>query len=225
MTLAYANAPLISETAAAVFNAAERPRLASNAELGHLKLATALEHWHEFIFDHNRLPLEGGRINLHLQSPIKLRLDTISFIFEVVDWGIKVDVSQVAELPALLARRFLELFSASENDALTTESRTAYIRISDYINFSQFSVDRAPARYIEGEVISSGKTEIIVEWHDGKRERLRDNIARPLSELIKGDRFSAWVKLNSENHVTNIERISLLPPLSEQHNIVTHAAD
>jgi hypothetical protein len=225
MNLAFANAPLISETAAAAFNAVERPRLANNAELRHLKLATALEHWHEFIFDHNRLPIEGGRICLHLRLPIKLRLDTTSFTFEAVDWGIKIDAAQVADLPAMLARRFLELFSASENDALTVESRAAYIRISDYINFSQFSVDRSPARYIEGEVITSGQTEIIVEWHDGEKERLRGNITRSLSELIKGDRFSAWVKLNSENHVTHIERISLLPPLPTQHNIVTYAAD
>lgn len=67
---------------------------------------------------------------------------------------------------------------------------------------------------MEGRLESNAQV-TIVEWHDGNLETLDWKVARALSEVNIGERFSAFVKLGNENKPIAMERISLLPTASE----------
>jgi len=184
--------------------------MVNRAELPPGRQPVTLDHWREYVLEKSILPLEGGRIHLKLRNALRLKLNIDTFRFEVIDWGVSFDVTDMPGLPSLLSRRFLELFSAAENDTISPADRDAYLHISDYVDFRQFTIDRAPPRYLEGEMITTSD-QVLVEWHDGRRERLPPDVARSLGDLKKGDHFSAWVKLGDEDRAQSIERVKLLP--------------
>lgn len=171
------------------------------------------ENLTEFQFAHTVIPLEGGQQCLRLLKPLQLQI-TPALEFEVRDWGIKMDCLKLPDLPREVARRFLFLLSAAENERLTEKDQADWVRISDYIDFRQFSVDRSPPRYQEG-LLTSKKEKVIVEWHDGKREILPWKARRALADVDVGERFSAYVKLGKDDVTIGIERVTLLGLASE----------
>jgi hypothetical protein len=170
-------------------------------------------HLTEFEFKQTIIPLEGGQQCLRLLKSLHLNIDE-KFEFEVQDWGIKMDCLKLPDLPRELARRFLFLLSAAENEQLTEQDQADWVKISDYIDFRQFSIDRSPPRYQEG-VLQSNKEKFIVVWHDGTREALSQKAARALGDLNAGERFSAHVKLGKNDETIGLERVSLLRPASD----------
>lgn len=186
-----------------------RPAVADHVQLSKSRHALAIESWHEFELEQKVFEIEGGQSHIRLTRPLRLRLNLDTFIVEVIDWEVSVAATKLVELPKLIVRRFLELFSAAEVNALTSEERRAYIAISDYVDFRQLTIERAPPRYLEGEILAV-QPNVVVEWHDGSTERLKDSPAKALSDLIKGDKFSAWVKLGLDNQSLSLERVKLL---------------
>jgi hypothetical protein len=178
-----------------------------------LKADEEPKHLAEFQFAQTVIPLEGGQQCLRLLKPLQLQINQ-ELEFEVRDWGIKMDCLELPELPREAARRFLFLLSAAENEQLTEKDQADWVRISDYIDFRQFSVDRSPPRYQEG-VLSSNKEKFIVEWHDGTHETLPQKAALALGDINVGERFSAHVKLGKDDATMALERVSLLGPASE----------
>jgi len=165
-----------------------------------------------FEFSQRVISLEGGQQRLRLLKPLYLQIDH-SLKFTVKDWGLQMDCAQLTELPREIARRFLFLLSAAERENLTENDQADWLRISDYVNFRQFSIDRSPPRYQEGMLVSN-KEKWIVEWHDGTRETLRREAFRALADVNPGERFSAYVKLGNNDETVAIERVSLLGPAS-----------
>lgn len=168
------------------------------------------KHFGEFQLTQTMIPLEGGQHCLRLLKPLTLKVQQ-NLRCEVQDWGINVDYSEVPHLPREIARRFLFLLSAAENEQLTDREQADLVQISEYIDFRQFSVDRSPPRYQEG-VVRSNKEKTIVEWHDGTRESLPRKAARALDEVNVGERFAAHVKLGKDDKTISIERVALLGP-------------
>jgi hypothetical protein len=166
----------------------------------------------EFQFAQTMIPLEGGQQSLRLLKPLRLKISP-DLRFTVGDWGIEMDCLQLPELPRELGRRFLFLLSAAENEQLTEQDQADWLRISDYIDFRQFSMDRSPPRYQEG-VLYSSSVKCLVVWHDGTREALPEKAARALGDINVGERFAAHVKLGKNDETIGIERVSLLGPAS-----------
>jgi hypothetical protein len=158
------------------------------------------------------IPLEGGQHCLRLRKPLTLKVNR-DLRCEVQDWGIEVNYSEVPHVPREVARRFLFLLNAAENEQLKEKDQADLVRISEYIDFRQFTIDRSPPRYQEG-ILRSNKENVIVEWHDGTRESLRRNAGRALDEVDIGERFAAYVKLGKDDQTVAIERVSLLRPVS-----------
>src|ERR1035437_2315013 len=69
------------------------------------------------------IPLEGGQHCLRLLKPLTLKVNQ-NLRCELQDWGIEVDYLEVAaNLPREVARRFLFLLSAAENEQLTEKDQ------------------------------------------------------------------------------------------------------
>lgn len=166
------------------------------------------DHWREFQFAPMVIPFEGGQQRLHLLKPLQLGI-TPDRRVSVKDWGIEMDCARLPELPREVARRFLFLLTAAEQEALTVEEQADVVRIADYVDCRQWCVDRSPPRYQEGMLLSN-KESCVVEWHDSSRETLDWKTARALDELNAGERFAAHVKLGKNDKTIRIERVSLL---------------
>jgi hypothetical protein len=170
--------------------------------------------FHAFEFEQTCFPLENGRMSLRLRKPLKLLIDLDSLQFEVEGWDVKMDCAQLPQLPREVARKFLQFLRGAEAETLSEQEQATWARMLDYADFKQFSIDRSPPRYMEGRLESNAQV-TIVEWHDGNRETLDWKVARALSEVNIGERFSAFVKLGDGNKPIAMERISLLPAASE----------
>jgi len=191
-----------------LFDFTARVPFAERAEYSGKRQPTA-EGFSTFAFEQTLIPLEGGRQILKLRRPLSLRLDGETMRFAVEDWGIELECTQLPFLPRALARRFLALFSAAEGTQMNAADEAAWLRITDYVDFQQFTIDRSAPRYMEGTLRSNASV-VIVEWHDGSRETIDWGVARALSELDLGERFSAFVRLGKDDKALAIERVSLL---------------
>lgn len=163
----------------------------------------------EFSFEQRVIPLEGGQHSLKLRKPLVLRINRDTLRFVVKDWGVELDCVELSRLPRELARRFLMLLNAAENECLGEADQADWLRISDYIDYQQFTIDRSAPRYVEGTLRRNADL-VLVEWHDGKSERLDHRLGRALSELDAGERFSAFAKLGRDSKTIALERVSLL---------------
>jgi len=108
------------------------------------------EAFRDFSFEQTVIPLEGGQHSLRLRKPLVLRINPENLRFLVKDWGIELDCLELSRLPRELARRFLKLLNAAENEDLGESDQADWLRISDYIDFQQFTIDRSAPRYLEG---------------------------------------------------------------------------
>lgn len=191
-----------------VFNREDvRQRL--SAEYSGRKDPTA-DTFSQFNFEQSVFPLEGGRVALRLRKPLTLKVDFTTLRFTVCDWGIEMDITELPHLPREVTRLFLRLLHAADNEALTEEEQARWLKITDYIDFKQFTIDRSPPRYLEGKLRTRGEV-TVVEWHDGETERLATQVARRLSDVDPGERFGAFVKLGKNDSTIDIHRVTLLP--------------
>jgi hypothetical protein len=165
-------------------------------------------HLKTFRFAQTIIPFEGGTQCLRLLKPLTLKIGE-ALRFKVQDWGIELDCADLPKLPREIARRFLFLLTAAENEQLNEVDQADWLRISDYVDFRQFTIDRSPPRYQEGTLLRNDVS-IVVEWHDGTRETLDSRTARSLSDVNVGERFAAHVKLGKDDRSMSIERVSLL---------------
>lgn len=115
-------------------------------------------------------------------------------------------------LPRAAVRKFLFLLDLAETENLTRLDKATWLRICDWVDFQQFSIDCAAPHYAEGMLCSRGKL-TVVEWCNGCRETLDWHVAQALREVDPGERFSAFVKLGKDNKALAIERVSLLSPV------------
>lgn len=160
-------------------------------------------------FPQKLIPLDAAGTLLRLWEPLVLHVDSINDEFRVEEWDIKDRCDNVHTLPEQLARKFIEYFGKSEQGRLTETEQKLWLKILDTVDYQHFSIQRAPAHYMEGLVHRNGQG-IRVEWMDGTKERLKPEVAAPLSFLQDGDEFSAYCKLGLDNEVISIERVTLL---------------
>lgn len=181
------------------------------------KVTPTEEVLREAIFESYYIPLEGGQQTVKLLTPLKLQMDYGKMTFKVVDWGIELNFSKLGELPREVARRFLKLLNAAENDQLTEQDQSYFLLISKYIDFQQFSIQRNVAVYAEGKLASNAEITVVI-WSNGNREKLDRPVAQALSEVDLGERFSAMVKFGKDNKAVKIESVALLPQIGSDED-------
>lgn len=164
-----------------------------------------------FTLEQPTISIEGGNQSLRLVKPLTLQMNFETMRFKVIDWGIEMDYLDLPRLPREIARRFLILFNNANNESFTEKDQADWLHIIDYIDFTQFSIDRSVPRYMTGTLLSRGD-HTFVEWHDGSHEKLHSNVASALNEVNVKEQFSAFVKLGRNNIVSAIERVSILQP-------------
>jgi hypothetical protein len=164
------------------------------------------EIFYDSEFDLHLIPLEGGNQMLRLRKPIVLRINPQTLRFAVVDWDIELDCAMLSHAPREMARHFLRLWNSAESESLGEQDQARWLRITEYVDFQQFSIDRSLPHYAQG-TLRSDTDLFVVEWDTGEREKLSRTVARALSEVNIGERFSAFVKLGKENKTLSMERV------------------
>lgn len=165
----------------------------------------------EYVFRTRILPLEGGRVLLRLYADPVVAVERDSMQCEVLRWGIKLPAVEVENIPRLMTRRFLELFSKADAGILSEQEESAWMEIVDQVDYAAFCSDRAAPRYVEGTYLNRSGRKCRVEWHDGEKETLTAEAARSLNALVPGDRFAGYAKLGRDGTARLLERITLLP--------------
>jgi hypothetical protein len=163
-----------------------------------------------YTFPQKLFPIDGGKTLLRLRSAPLLTVDKAALEFEIEGWDLRMKCADVYDVPRQIARRFLYLFGRSEQRLLSDEERSAWIQILDRVDSNQFSYDRSPPRYNEGILLQ--RDPIVIEWSDGKNEKLDAGVGAALMPLDPGDTFSAYVKLGRDNRSLEIERVMLIAP-------------
>lgn len=164
------------------------------------------------IYRHNcrYLPVEGGQILLRLRDDLQVALESGGRECSVEGWGVRVPVQKVYQLPGILARQFLKLFSKADAGTLDDQEKEVWLSILERVDYRRFSVDRAEPHYLEGEILQKQPKWVLVEWHDGEKVRIPYPAARALGALEIGDIFGARVKLGLDDDVRSIEAVRIL---------------
>lgn len=162
-----------------------------------------------FDFPQKLIPLDEAGELLRLWEPLELKVNPLDNTFHVGDWDITMPCDDVHLLPEKIARKFLVFFGKSETGRLSQNEEQQWLRILDTVDFQHFSVNRAPAHYMEGKLLRK-TPHTRVEWSDGSTDKLASEVSKKLSMLKEGDLFSAYCKLGLDNEVTAIERVLLL---------------
>jgi hypothetical protein len=163
-----------------------------------------------YTFPQTLFPIDGGKTLLRLRSAPVLSVDSGTLEFEIEGWGVRMSCADVHDVPRQIARRFLYLFGKSEQRLLSEQERLGWIEVLDRVDANQFSFDRSAPRYNEGVLLQ--RNPIVVEWSDGKNEKLDAKIGGALMPLDPGDTFSAYVKLGRDNKSLEIDRVMLIAP-------------
>ena len=160
--------------------------------------------------DRKVLGIEGGRLLIHLREPILVELDPQNWTGHVVGWNLVVPAGDIQLLPKILARKFLTLFSKADRNELSQHESAEWVEILDRVDYRRFSIDRAPARYLEGELLDRHSNFLRVKWHDGVVQKIERPLASALAALATGDEFGCYVKIGLNDEVKSIERLSIL---------------
>jgi len=157
------------------------------------------------------VPLEGGNVLLRLRQAAVVEIDLARRCYRIPNWGLEIPVGEFGEIPRLLARKFLELFSHAQFNRLSDSEKANWANILNEVDYAAFSNDRSAPRYVEGRIIGR-KPEVTVEWHDGERQIIPSRTAGALDLIKEGEDFGAFVKWGRGNRVQNVERVTLLSP-------------
>jgi hypothetical protein len=150
------------------------------------------------------IPLNEQGQCLRLWDAPMLVLDLIHGGCEVEDWGVSVDLADVTAVPREMAREFLRLWVKAEKGVLNAEERNRWGRIVEKVDYQHFCMDRAPARYVEGELQERAHDHAIVRWHDGSTEHVRGAAYRSLALVDRGEIFSAMVRFDRNERVSSL---------------------
>ena len=133
---------------------------------------------------------------------------------EVIDWGLKISLEQSGDLPRLIGRRFLELYSKAVTDNLHSEERDWLKSISKQMDYHSFAAARKLPRYREATLIRKTPA-LLVQFLAEQNVRLDSALVTKLYALEEGDRFGAWFTLDGDGNIADFQHILLLPPLHE----------
>lgn len=172
----------------------------------------------EIDYDFTSFPVEGD-VFVHVadpqRSPIRLGYRTgEEETLEVIDWGLIVPLEQSTDLPRLIGRRFLELYSKAVTGYLREEEREWLRKVSEQMDYHAFAAARKLPRYREATLVRKSPV-LMVQFIEDRNIHLDQRLAAKLVSIEPGERFGAWFRLGDNGEVTDFEHVLLLPGLNE----------
>lgn len=171
----------------------------------------------ELEYDQPSFPVEG-EVMVHVfdpaKNPIRLGYHRETDKLEVIDWGLQIPIEEAHDLPRLIGRRFLELYSKATSGVLKEEERGWLQKVSEQMDYHRFAATRKLPRYREATLIRKQPWPL-VQFIEEKNIRLDASLSAKLCVLNEGDRFGGWFKLDRKNKIVDIKHIVLLPTLEE----------
>jgi hypothetical protein len=149
----------------------------------------------------------GGQ-QLVLDEPPQIAVYPGIFEFEIVGWNIRLAYGRQREIGRELIRKFLTLHAKAEKSVLTEQDEAEWAEISKRVDYRKFSVERSPARYVEGTLSSRNDSQCQIEWHDGTKEWIIGKWVAAFALLEPGERFTALAKFGEGNRLCEISNVS-----------------
>src|SRR6266478_1037247 len=106
----------------------------------------------ELVYDGTVFPVEGSN-SLKATDPLRLGYSDQDGTLEVIGWGLRVDLHGARELPRLIARRFLELYSKLWTATLSNQEKEWFRNICEQIDYRAFTRSRELPRYHEARLL------------------------------------------------------------------------
>lgn len=167
-----------------------------------------------FIFDvpfpQTVMPLGDGDKTLRFWSQPRMRYDSARAIVELQPWNIRVRMEDAGQIPREIVRTFLRLWTKAERQTLSEQEAPRWAEMLEQVDFQQFCIEHAPARYMQG--ILKAKTDNIttVLWQDGTEENVSGAPRAALDLVNEGEAFSAHVRLDRRAHAAEIANVAIL---------------
>ncbi len=158
--------------------------------------------------DQTVFPIEPGQ-TIKANQTLKLGYRRDKETLEVIGWGVAVDLGQYADIPRLVARRFLELFSKAMSRTATEQEIEVFEFVCQQVDYRSFVAARALPRYREAFLLVK-EPHLQIEFRDGSKEKLSRDLSPHFRLLEPGDRFSALFKLDRSGAVVAVSNIAFL---------------
>jgi len=171
----------------------------------------------EVDYGQTRFPVEGD-VAVHvadpINAPVRLGYRDATGTLEVIDWGLEIPLEQSGDLPRLIGRRFLELYSKAVTGYLHDEERDWLKTISKQMDYHSFAAARKLPRYREATLIRKAPA-LLLQFLEEKNVRLDTALVSKLHTLNEGDRFGAWFTLDGNGTIVDFQHVLLLPTVSD----------
>src|ERR1041384_4000275 len=172
----------------------------------------------ELVYAHRVFPVEGASA-LKAKNPLRLGYNDKEGTLEVIGWDLRVDLNGARDLPRLIARRFLELYSKLWTTGLTSHEDKRFGVICDQIDYRAFTRSRELPKYREAKLLK--KVPCYLEFLSLKSVHIDASLLPKLHVLNDGDLFGAWFATDSSGDIVDIRNVTLL----EDANIELPAED
>lgn len=167
-----------------------------------------------FRFTDPILVWEGGSYSLRLLEEPKVRIQPTTVRLSVEGWGVELNIGDAGHLPRYLIRRFLELRQKAQTGNLSESEINNWTTIVDSVDMSDFSLQEALPRYVEGRITEKNSSKVVVLWHDGREQMLEAKFIATFDIINTNEDFGAYVKFGENDRPLTIERV--IPIVSEQ---------
>ena len=166
----------------------------------------------ELTYAHTVFPVEGSN-SLQVMRPLRLGYNDQDGTLDVIGWGLCVDLRGAHELPRLIARRFLMLYSKLWNEDLSAGESIFFRNICEQIDYRGFARTRELPRYREAKLIH--KIPCYLEFLDLKRVQIDSSLLPKFHVLNEGDVFGAWFTVDTDGNIVDVKNVMLLPSPAE----------
>src|ERR1043166_9598941 len=168
----------------------------------------------QYTFKQKYFSPDDGRTTIRLYAYPTITVDMNDFSCELEGWEIKIPSSEIIRLPREISRKFVTLWGKAQRKSLSEHESLVWLNILDLVDYREFSIDRAEARTMEGLLLRNSPF-WYVEWSDGERARVPENIAGALRIVEPGELFTAKVRLGNEDKTEAIFNVVPLGPKEE----------
>jgi hypothetical protein len=183
------------------------------ADFSQEKLVAKEEFDMELVYAHTIFPVEGSSA-LTATTPLRLGYDDKDGTLEVIGWDLRVDLLGAKDLPRLIARRFLELFSKMWTGFLSEKETKVFRNVCQQIDYRAFTRSRELPRYHEAKLVR--KIPCYLEFLSLKTVQIDPKLLPKFHVLNEGDMFGAVFTVDADGILVDIRNVTLLPKTSEE---------
>ena len=165
-------------------------------------------------------PVDGSTVLL-ANAPLRLIYHEGDETLEIAGWGLRIDLSDGAQLPRLISRHFLKLYGKSITDRLNEEERRFFGEICNQVDYRDFTRSRELPRYREARLIH--KHPCLLQFLSLKNTKLDSSLLPSFHLLEEGDYFGALFTVDKNGTIIDVRNITILPEPTGQPKDVAHS--